>query len=526
MKKAPAFLIVFALVSLAAPAHARNNDTWVEITSPHFKVSSDSGEKEARRIARQLEEIRAVFLVDHPDVRVDGGRPLVVIAVKDEDALKVLLPDFWMAKNAVHPPGAFYSYGDENFAVLRTDISVRNGDNPYYVLYEDYLFSILRLNYAAIPLWLSYGIADYYGNTLIDEKYTEVGHPISFQLSRLNRSTLIPLADLLNADGRSPLVNDRDKQPLFHAESWAIVQYLSFNADVAKQDLLNKYLKAWAETGDSTESARRTFGDLKQFEQKIDQYSRLPAFYSQHRPSLTNFSDKDYKVRPLSNAEALAARADFLDHTNHVAEAREMLKNALAQQPDLGRVHECMAFEALTQHDNDTAEKEFRQALKLDPSSYRSLFYLAEIIYRRSGYNPQSLPELLQDLEAAVQINPDFAPAYGFLSVAYREQPQTKQKALDAALKAHKLEPAMFSYVVEIGDALISLDRDADARTIRDTLNKTATTPAEKSMAEAFSKRFAHYQEVARQKNPDNSAKASPASGAPAPRQPENQPQP
>ena len=91
---------------------------------------------------------------------------------------------------------------------------------------------------------------------------------------------------------------------------------------------------------------------------------------------------------------------------------------------------------------------------------------------------------------------------------------------------ASRLECDSAPYVVEIGDALISLDRDADARTIRDTLNKTATTPAEKSMAEAFSKRFAHYQEVARQKNPDNSAKASPASGAPAPRQPENQPQP
>jgi hypothetical protein len=39
-----------------------------------------------------LEEIRPVFLADHPGLRVDGGRLLIVIAVADEEALEVLLP--------------------------------------------------------------------------------------------------------------------------------------------------------------------------------------------------------------------------------------------------------------------------------------------------------------------------------------------------------------------------------------------------------------------------------------------------
>ena len=384
------FQIVFILLALTAfdrSAHARN-DPWIEVTSPHFRVSSDSGEKDARRVARECEEIRAVFLADHPTLRVDGGRPLIVIAVKDEDALKVLLPDYWAEKDHVRPPGAFKSYNDEDFAVLRTDVAVSNGINPYYALYEEYVFSLLRLNYGALPLWLRTGLADYYGNTLIDDKYTELGHPINWQIALLQRSQLIPLFDLLNADSRSPLVNDRDKQSLFYAESWAIVHYLALSPDIANQDLLNKYLKSWRETGDSTEAARRTFGDLKKFESKIDDYCYRLAFHSLREPTVA------------------------------------------------------------------------------------------------------------------------------------------KQKALDAALKAHQLEPAMLAYVVDVGDALIALDRDSDARAIRDTLNKDATTPAEKNMSELFSKRLAHYEESAKQGNDGTSAQASPADVNPGPQPPPDQPQP
>lgn len=524
MREGSALLISVVLLLSCTPARAHDQDQWVEVTGPHFKVSSNSGEQEARRIARQCEEIRSVFVTDRPGFRVDGGPPLVVIAVKDEAALKVLLPDFWTGKDRVRPPGFFQSDNDENFAVLRTNVSYRSGDNPYYTLYENYVFSLLRLNYSSMPTWLFVGIGDYYGNTLIDEKYTQIGLPASWQVPLLRSSQLIPLTDLLTADRRSPFVQDRNKAPLFYSESWAIVHYLMLNPDVAQQHLLDKYLKTWVETGDATESARRNFGDLKQFESTIENYVRRPAFYFQRRPS-PNFSDQDYKVRPLSGAEALVIQADFLEHTNHVPEAREMLKKALAEQPGLARVHECLGYGAYLEHDHDTAETEFEQALKLDPSSYRSHFYLAGVIYRRSGYAAPTLPTLIQHLEAAVRINPDFAPAYSFLSIAYREQPETKQMALDAALKAHTLEPAVLTYVVDIGDALIALNRDSEARTIRDTLNKSAVTPEERSMAELFAKRLAGFEETAQEKNSANSTQNSTVGQSPSSRPLVSQPQ-
>jgi cytochrome c-type biogenesis protein CcmH/NrfG len=157
-------------------------------------------------------------------------------------------------------------------------------------------------------------------------------------------------------------------------------------------------------------------------------------------------------------------QADFLQQTNHLPVAREMLRQAATLQPDLPFLQTCLAIDSYTQYNNADAEKEFRQAAALDAQDFRPPFYLAHIILRESGYTPQSTPRIIENLEKTVQLRPDFAPAWAFLSVAYRHQPDTKQRALDAAHKANNLEPAVMAYRVDVFDAQLALDREADAR--------------------------------------------------------------
>src|SRR5260370_42005592 len=45
------------------------NQGWIEVRSPHFVVSSNAGEKEARRIADQFEQISAMFHTAFPNLR-------------------------------------------------------------------------------------------------------------------------------------------------------------------------------------------------------------------------------------------------------------------------------------------------------------------------------------------------------------------------------------------------------------------------------------------------------------------------
>ncbi len=292
---------------------------------------------------------------------------------------------------------------------------------------------------------------------------------------------------------------------MFYAESWALVHYLMTDPDARKNQIMSHFLKVLGDTNDSEEAARQAFGDLKKFGDRLESYTRQVAFYYQRLKPQTHFSDKDYVARPLSPAEVLALQADFLEHSGHGKEAKTMLKEAIEQQPTLAAAYSTMGMYHFQQHDNDAAQKEFEQALQLDPGDFRSYYYLADILYRRMGYREESTPQIIKHLENLVKINPDFAPAYAFLSVAYRQQKETREKALAAGIQAAKLDPMQAAYVADIGDALLALDRDKDAQVVGERLTKRARTPYEKSIAENFNRRLTLHEEL-KAKNPGKEA--------------------
>jgi tetratricopeptide (TPR) repeat protein len=507
-RQTKALTTVCAFLILCCTVSGGRNDSWIEVRSPHFTVASNADEQQARRIANQFEEIRAVFQSHFPSLRVDSGKPLTVIAVKDEASLKALLPDFWTVKDARRPSGRYQEGTDENFALLRTDIGpqanpllsprdveIRQTENPYSAEYEEYTYAILRWNFSSLPLWLTTGLGQFYGSTIVEGFKTDVGRVSRGRVALLQRSQLIPIDQLMRADTRSPLYSDRDRYEVFYAECWAIVHYLTLDPEGSKGQPIEAYFKAWDETGDAVEAAQRTLGDLKKFQTNIDNYSRRVAFLYLRGDPQARLSPQDFTSRPMSPAEALVVQADFLEHSAHANDARPMLKAALEMQPDLAKAHACMGYDSLVQYNNDDADKEFKQATVLDPQDFRSLYYRADVVFRKAGYTAQSTPQIIDYLEKVVQLNPNFAPAYAFLSVAYLRQPQTKEKALGAALKAHQLEPGMVPYFADIGDALIALDRDADARAISEKLNKVAVSPQQKATAQGFANRLAQYEQ-------------------------------
>jgi hypothetical protein len=66
------------------------NQGWIEVRSPHFVVVSNAGEKEARPIADQFEQIRALFHTAFPNLRVDPSEPVLILAAKKENTMKML----------------------------------------------------------------------------------------------------------------------------------------------------------------------------------------------------------------------------------------------------------------------------------------------------------------------------------------------------------------------------------------------------------------------------------------------------
>jgi hypothetical protein len=54
-------------------------------------VASDAGEKRARRIAQQFEQLRRVFHSSFPSFRADPGQPILIGAVRDEQEMHKLI---------------------------------------------------------------------------------------------------------------------------------------------------------------------------------------------------------------------------------------------------------------------------------------------------------------------------------------------------------------------------------------------------------------------------------------------------
>ena len=481
-------LLLAAVLGTARPARAEHRENWIEIKSPHFTVYSNAGEHDGRRVAAEFEQIRAMFEQSFPKLRVDsGGKPTVIYALKNEDSLKLLMPNYGQNKNAAKLAGFYHGTYDKNFAIVRIDVT-GTGSNAYHVMYHEYAHGLFRLNYRGLPLWLDEGLAEYWGGSDIENREGRVGMADVRQLRLLQQTPLLPLATLVSIDGTSPLYNTQDHSGIFYAESWALVHYLSMAPEVRDQNLLNKYLVALQESDDPIEAANKTFGDLKKFEDKLASYARMPAFYYNKIKLNSDISEKEFSARPLAPAEGLVHQADYLLHSNHLPEAIAVLHEAEQINSKTPGLHGGLGYYHFLKADFDNTEKEFTLALQDNPNDVTVYLYRASILYRKSGYSKESTPQIIMNLEKVLSLQPDFAPAHAFLCMAYINSPDQKAKSIAAATRAVSLEPGNMAYFIDYGRALLANGKQAEAKQVADRAQRTATWPRDRTLASNFIK--------------------------------------
>lgn len=480
--------LAFALLC-AACALADNFDNWVEVKSPHFTVITNAGEREGKRIAGQFEDVRGMFEQSFPKLRVDFGKPTIVFALKNEDSLKLLIPNYGQNKNAMKLAGLYKTSYDRNYALIRTDVT-GTGATEFHALYHEYAHGLFRLNYRGLPLWLDEGLAEYWGNSQIENKEARVGLPDSRQIRILRENHMLPVATLVTLDGSSPLYNTQDHAGIFYAQSWLLVHYFQ-NADgVRDSGLLNKFLTNLQTTDDPIAAANQSFGDLRKLEDKLETYARQQGFLYQRVPLHLNIDEKAFSVRRLSRAEVMVAQAGYLLRSGHQGEAIALLHDAQNSDPKTPELHDALGYYHFLRSDYDNAEKEYDQALASNPNDAMVYQYRASILLRKKGYKPDSTPEIRSNLEKVLSLQPDFAPAHAFLSIVYAQLPETKNKALSEARRAADLEPGNLAYFIDIGKALLADGKSDDAKKVADLANKAASLPRDRAMATAFQRQI------------------------------------
>jgi tetratricopeptide (TPR) repeat protein len=471
-------LFLLCLLLPATLSSADHFDNWLEVRSPNFIVISNSGEREARRIASQFEQIREVFHSAFPNLSTDLGKPVFIFALKNEDSLKSLLPSFWETKGHTHPAGLYVSREECDLVVVRTDIQ---GENPYEVIYHEYTHALLRLNFRELPLWMNEGFAEYLGNTTIGDKQVQIGQIPRSHLEILRSNKLIPIETLLQVDENSPYYNEQNRTSVFYAESWALVHYLQLDPDARNRKLLANFLAAWSTSNDQIASAQQAFGDLKKFSQVMEAYARQDRFYYTQYKLAVHDDPKDYPSRSLPLAETQARRAIFFVYTQRPAEAKAAIDAALAADPHSPAVHEALGFFAwYANQDSATALDEFAKAIPQTPPNYLP-YYMSAMLRSRTISSGPVVTESLAALDKVIQMNPHFAPAYAVASNFYSRDPKQYDNAIKMGKQAVQLDPANLNYAISYGFVLVNMGKTAAAKQVATAIEKAARAPDEKA---------------------------------------------
>lgn len=456
---------------------------WTEVQSPHFVIVTDGNEKQGQRLAGQFEAIRSVF-EQTLKLRVESGKPFIVMGFRDEKSMRAALPRFWEKKGQSHPAGVFMSGGDKIYVAIDLEAG---GDNPYSVVYHEYTHMVLRLNVRSLPLWMREGLAEFYGNSTIGEREVSLGRPDIYSIQTLRQGKLVPLTELFRVTGESPQYNRATKVPMFYAESWALVHYLMLGekTEAGQRNRLFQFLTLLRQGVSQDEATRQVFDDSADLQGNLMTYVSRSAFRYIRIKTKTADTPGDFVARVLSPAETAARLGDFALHDRRLQDAKPLLEEALRLQPDLASAQESLGFLFMRQGDRAEALRWFDRAIAGDSKSFMAHYYHATLTLNETD-TPEGSARAAASLEKAIQLNPSFVPAYIALARLYLGDDKTVERALVMARQAAALEPGSFSNQMMLGNALVRAGRYEEALRLAKALEQSASSPTEKSMVQAF----------------------------------------
>jgi tetratricopeptide (TPR) repeat protein len=452
----PVFAFFFvAFVTIVMPSFA-DEKPLTEVRSPNFRVLTNGSDHDARRIALEFEQMRAVFAVGFPHMRLTTGSPLLIFAVQDENGMKALAPGRWKNFKGPKPAGYFQHGWEKQFAVVRVD---QDRPGAYNVVYHEYVHTLLHSNSRWLPAWLDEGLAEYFGNTRFEGNKISVGVPSQRAFLLRNRQ-FIPLETLLTVNPWTYYRGKEDEISAFYAESWALVHYLMSTADMERGAKLGKFLNQLENSQQQLKAFREEFGDLKDVQKKLENYINAFSFLTYVVQSPGSIQEKDFSVRKLSKAESDAEIAGYRLWEGDSGEAVDLVDQALKEDPALGFAHEEKGFIHFRRGEDEDALREFTRACELDKQLYLSQYFKTMMTGKRD--TPEQRKVLNDDLLQTMQINPRFAPAY--VQVAILRMAEGKNdSALAISRRAEELEPNRPGYHLLSAEILVRLKREKEA---------------------------------------------------------------
>ncbi|MGH9747175.1 MAG: DUF1570 domain-containing protein [Candidatus Acidiferrales bacterium] len=458
-----------------APAPGAKREAWVEVRSPNFIIVSNAGEKQARRTAIQFEQIHSLF---RDSLAVAQGHPspvITILAVKDEKSLGELLPEYW-TKGHMHPAGIFAYQANQYYAAVNLDAQ---GANPFATMYHEYYHSLTVPYFPDLPVWLSEGLADFFGQSQINRNVATMGMADPARMEELRQNRLIPLDVLFHVDTTSSYYNEQDKTSVFYAESWALTHYLMIGDKQVHRQMLLDYASALSSGATQDQAAAKAFGDLKRLQDDLSRYIGKFQFSYYQIKAPAELAAADMQFRAISDAEEEAYRGGFFSIRRR-PEAKQILQNAVNMDPKLALAHQNLGFEEYMEGNRDSALASISEAVELDPKNGFTRYLRAYLSFSGAGGFPQD-SQIEDDLRQSIAASPDFAPSHALLGIYLSSRRQSVAEALKYAKRAVELEPGNTEYIYDWAQVLAQAQQFDEAQYVAQRALASSRNPKDRA---------------------------------------------
>jgi Flp pilus assembly protein TadD len=470
-----------ALSSLASSNDAEPH--WIRVSSSHFSVLTDGGDNKGREIAVRLEQMRTVFAQLLMKTRVNMPEPLDVIAFKTDKEYAQNAPI--RDGQLISLPAFFLAGEDRNYIVLNL-----SEDDPWRGVTHEFAHLLLNHNYPPTQDWFDEGFAEYFSSLRLDNKQAQIGSDPEISVPRkqdlraqpaevrnppkslselLSTPGWIAISDLFTARHNTSNHAEGSYHTMFYAQSWIALHYL---LNKNKLSETGNYFNLVENQKLPVEQAiQQAYGMTSaQFDQALKDYfhSVGPSFPTQTGPPSSSQSKTSVAVSQFSlPVENIGTSIRQVPDTNARALIAEMMVrlpehrqqallelNAMIGQPKTENAiaHRALAWMHLQNKKYDAATEELSSALELDGQDPWVRYYLALVKYHAaeaSGHPFQGLSNMMQDLRAVLDWNPEMAEAYSMLSMA-RVEGGGVNSAMEAIRAAIQLSPRNEGYLLNM----------------------------------------------------------------------------
>jgi len=408
-------LYLLATFPALVPVSAKDN--WTSARSKNFLLTGNASEKEIRQVGTRLEQFRETFSRLFTKANFSSPVPTTVIVFKSNNSYKPFKPNPNIA-------GYFQSGPDVNYITLTTEVS--GEQNPFSVIFHEYTHLLVNNTSGNVPLWFNEGLAEYYSTfSITDDQKIELGKPISNHVYLLRQSKMLPLRTLFQVDQHSPYYNERDKQSVFYAESWALMHYLILGNGGKRLTQMGKFLELLTADVPMEKAFQQAFEtNFESMEKELRQYishDRYPVMTG-HFESKLGF-DTEMQAAPITEAEAQAYLGDLLLHS-HRTDSEAYLQKALALDPNLAMANASMGMLQVRQGKTDEARKSLERAVAANSQNYLTHYYYAFALSREgssdmdmvTSFVPENVSRMREELKKAIELRPDYPESYSLLA--------------------------------------------------------------------------------------------------------------